>query len=102
MGDFVAVKASKDHKAQQDSMSRLQQVQHQSLENNKFQTEFNKNLNVVRDQGVYPVHHLRSPLESASGKTDGVEALLNREDFTAQNRLQYPQILATSFGTASF
>jgi len=74
VGDFVAVKASKDHKAQQDSMSRLQQVQHQSLENNKFQTEFNKVLNLVRDQGVYLVRNLINSLESTLVKIDGVEA----------------------------
>jgi hypothetical protein len=37
VGDFVALKASNNHKVQQLSTSRLQQVQHQSLRSNKFQ-----------------------------------------------------------------
>jgi len=37
VGDFVSVKSSKNHKAQQRSTSSVQQVQYQSLKNNKFQ-----------------------------------------------------------------
>src|SRR5215471_1065499 len=37
VGDFVAGKASKNHRAQQLSTNSLQQVQCQSLKNNKFQ-----------------------------------------------------------------
>jgi hypothetical protein len=52
--DFVSVRASKNHKARRPSTGRLQQIQYQSLKNNKFQTEFNKVLNLVRDQVLYP------------------------------------------------
>jgi len=37
VGDFVSVKSSKNHKAQQRSTSSVEQVQYQSLKNNKFQ-----------------------------------------------------------------
>jgi hypothetical protein len=52
VGNFVTAKASDFNKEQQLSTNGLQQVQYQSVRNNKFSTSFNKDWNLVRDQGV--------------------------------------------------
>jgi hypothetical protein len=56
--DFVAAKASDFNKSQQLSTSGLQQVQYQSVRNNKFQQVSIGRWNLVRDQVLYPAHLL--------------------------------------------
>lgn len=54
--DFVAAKASRFP---------------QALKERQISTEFKEDFECVRDQGVYPAHYLRSPLESMRVKIGG-------------------------------
>jgi len=52
VGKIVAAGASRDPQVQQNFNEYLQQVQYQSVTDNRFQHIFNEHRNVVRDQGV--------------------------------------------------